>query len=126
MELLLDNNAQIIRKLSRISESTGRYSEEYDRLDPDIDYDAQPLDSEKYRPDQVMKVLVDQLKNTIEILRFLAKTDVTADELSAAREECVGRVESAFQGSKNPVVDYFIRVYTDLLNNKYSKIDLRM
>jgi hypothetical protein len=124
MELLLDNNSQLIKKLSKIADNQ-RYLDEYERVDPDADYDYQPVETEKYKPIEVQRVLVDQLKNTVEILRFLSKTEVTADELEAAKEECLGRVETYFQGSKSPVVDYFLRVYTDLLNNKYSKVDLR-
>jgi aminopeptidase C len=69
-------------------------------------------------------VLTDQIRNTIEILRFLDKMDHPQDQIEAAKEECVERMMHYFSGTRSPAIDYFLQAYIKLLQNKYDTVDI--
>lgn len=68
-------------------------------------------------------VLSDQLKNTVDILRFLDKTDHPVDEVEAAKEECTERIMHYFSRSRSPSIDYFVQAYIKLLQNKFARVE---
>lgn len=117
MELLLESNYQLIKKLVRIDRSY-KIPEE---LDPDID--GNPMKIDILSQEEIIKTLSDQITNTVEILKFLSKTDCGGDEVMAAKEECINRVIKTFSSSKVQAINHFVQVYINLLNNRYNRVE---
>lgn len=68
-------------------------------------------------------MLSDQLRNTVDILKFLDRTDHPVDEVEAAKEECIERVMHYFGRSRSASIDYFLQAYIKLLQNKFAKVE---
>ena len=106
MNLLLHNNNQLIKKLLRIQAEYDNYSDtDLDRLD-DSDLDGYQSGKQeddyknslrRQKPLKVEDILVDQLENTVQILKFVDKAPgITADEIEAAKEECMDLIMTRF------------------------------
>ena len=90
----------------------------------DGDFEENSFDGEGQLPQiDINYVLSDQLRNTVEILRFLDKTEHAADEIEAAKEECVERIMHYFSRSRSASIDYFVQAYMKLLQNKFAKVE---
>lgn len=107
MDLLLENNNQILRKLSRIE----LYLEGRNELELDIG-----------------KTLKDQINNAIQVIVFIDKTNQSADEILAAKEDCIQRIEMFERrvertDRKCESIQTFIYLYKKLLLGKIKEVD---
>ena len=116
MELLLDNNYQIIKKLIKLEElprdQDGYLTEEYH------------IEQEKLKLQNMNMVLMDMIKNTVEILKYLDKLDFCQSEIEQTKEECISRLTSYFSLTKVPLIEYFVQIYIKLLSNKIKQVDI--
>lgn len=88
------------------------------------EYDENSIDGEGHPSHiDINFILSDQLRNTVEILRFLDRTDHPVDEVEAAKEECIERIMHYFSRSRSASIDYFVQSYMKLLQNKYNKVE---
>lgn len=137
MDVLLHNNNQLLKKLSKIEKQYREYEDfdgdSHDEVQLDL---VQLPDTEEDNPDgrrrilqqpinlEIAPALADSLKNTADILRYLNLAEESPDEIEAAKEECVQTVLSRYGRSDIPIITSFMQVYIKLLNCKYSKIEV--
>ncbi len=137
MDILLHNNNQLLKKLSKIE----KQYRDYEDCDGDSHEETQfeylqLQDVEEDSPDlrrrilqfplsmEIAPALADSLKNTADILRYLHQSDGCPDEIEAAKEECVQTVLSRFGRTDIQIIITFMQVYINLLSCKYSKIEI--
>ena len=112
-------------RIQRGRERVISFAEEYDRMREEGEFEDQSFDGEAQSSQiDINFVLSDQLRNTVEILRFLDRTDHPVDEVEAAKEECIERITHYFSRTRSPSIDYFYQAYMKLLRNKFGKIEI--
>lgn len=105
MEVLLENNKQVVKKLHRLSKGSKV---------------GEPIDG---------KQLVDLLRNTAEILQFVAKTNVSEDEILKGRDHCLDMIRMEFGSTESDCPDdvpeqlqMFLQAYRELIAGKYKAV----
>ena len=105
MEVLLENNKQVIKKLHRLNKGH-KAGEQIDG-----------------------KQLSDLLRNTADILHFVAKTNVSEDETLKGKDHCLDMITKEFVWSESRTpedipeqLEMFLQTYRQLIGGKYRAV----